>query len=326
MITLSRQIGANLARARLELACRATVLYAPSQQIEEWSSASDADLIRSAIASTMDSLLELCGKENRPIVSNRVRHGADGPLLGKFVAAPLEDNDGERGILVAYNAAGGSAFNGSHAQLTMQFAREIAAVLSTSRDPLTGLLTRAAFEDRVTRMRASHVGMFGAMLYGDLDEMHAINGQWGFSTGDRAITLAGECLRRALGVQRVLTCRLSGDRFTAFVPSCSLAHAKDVAEQARGAVQQLQFDSNGRAIPLSICWGVATLAPSEGNLDHAWAAAEIACKMAKDKGRNRVETYNDRDTSTSGSYDCIAEGVSFVTAPSAAQLSGLAIA
>jgi Amt family ammonium transporter len=49
--------------------------------------------------------------------------------------------------------------------------------------------------------------------------------------------------------------------------------------------------------PLSISFGVAIIPSTEGGLSHALAAAEAACKAAKDRGRGRVEVYQDADQS-----------------------------
>ena len=48
---------------------------------------------------------------------------------------------------------------------------------------------------------------------------------------------------------------------------------------------------------VSISIGVATLDTTSGELSHSLAAAETACKAAKDRGRNRVEVYKSQDVS-----------------------------
>ncbi len=47
----------------------------------------------------------------------------------------------------------------------------------------------------------------------------------------------------------------------------------------------------------SVSVGVALLDPAAGELMHSLAAAETACKAAKDRGRNRVEVYKANDLS-----------------------------
>ncbi len=48
---------------------------------------------------------------------------------------------------------------------------------------------------------------------------------------------------------------------------------------------------------MSACLGVAPIGRSDNPLAHALATAEIACKAAKDRGRNRVEMFQDSDQS-----------------------------
>jgi ammonium transporter, Amt family len=48
---------------------------------------------------------------------------------------------------------------------------------------------------------------------------------------------------------------------------------------------------------VSVCLGVAPIGRSDNPLAHALATAEIACKAAKDRGRNRVEMFQDSDQS-----------------------------
>jgi EAL domain-containing protein (putative c-di-GMP-specific phosphodiesterase class I) len=50
-------------------------------------------------------------------------------------------------------------------------------------------------------------------------------------------------------------------------------------------------------MPISISAGVAPLEAGNTELAHVLAAAETACKVAKDRGRNRVEVYRANDVS-----------------------------
>ena len=52
-----------------------------------------------------------------------------------------------------------------------------------------------------------------------------------------------------------------------------------------------------RALHISISVGVALRRRRGGELMHSLAAAETACKAAKDRGRNRVEVYQSNDES-----------------------------
>jgi len=297
MTVASHRIDALLERARRRLGCLAAAVYAPSRQIDEISCDADSVPIRATIARTLNSFMDLCRDSNQPVIRNRVRERVDGPLLGKFLVAPISDENGFIGALVAYNADIGPAFTVADGRRAARLAYVLGKTISASRDPLTGLLTRGAFEQQAKSARAAHAKSPCAVLYGDLDQMHVINDRWGFAAGDRAIAIAGKSVQRALAAPDSVLCRLSGDRFTAFIPNCTLARAKQLAETARDAIARAGLTAKSDSIPLSICWGVAALPVGESNFDHAMAAAEIACKAAKDRGRNRVEIYQDADVS-----------------------------
>ena len=50
-------------------------------------------------------------------------------------------------------------------------------------------------------------------------------------------------------------------------------------------------------------WGAVSTSAGDLHLDHRIAEAEIACKTAKDRGRGRVEVYQDTDQSMIRRHD-----------------------
>jgi EAL domain-containing protein (putative c-di-GMP-specific phosphodiesterase class I) len=63
-------------------------------------------------------------------------------------------------------------------------------------------------------------------------------------------------------------------------------------------VQQLKCSDDDKPVEVSASFGVARVTlQSKHPLSHALAAAEVACKAAKDRGRGRVEVYQDADVS-----------------------------
>ncbi|MET7826287.1 GGDEF domain-containing protein [Streptomyces sp. NPDC005386] len=84
------------------------------------------------------------------------------------------------------------------------------------RDPLTGLWTRDAFEERAARLLARHAHV--AVLLVDLDGFKAVNDTHGHAAGDAAIRATGASLNDALtGRRRAVAGRLGGDEFAAAV-------------------------------------------------------------------------------------------------------------
>ncbi|HEY7888163.1 MAG TPA: bifunctional diguanylate cyclase/phosphodiesterase [Steroidobacteraceae bacterium] len=163
-------------------------------------------------------------------------------------------------------------------------------------DTLTGLYTRPAFESRVRLAVTSGEGSTGWIsLYINVDQLHVINDNFGMRVGDSVLGQLGELLRGRLA-PGAFAARISGDRFAALLPG-NLDDAEHFGETLREAAEQLGNMQGNSRLRVSISIGVAALDSSGGELMHSLAAAETACKAAKDRGRNRVEVYRANDES-----------------------------
>jgi diguanylate cyclase (GGDEF)-like protein len=182
-----------------------------------------------------------------------------------------------------------------------RFARLLARNATQDLDSLTGLYSWDGFKTRVAAwQREAPESAMVSMLYGDIDRLHLVNDLAGFSEGDRVIARCGVVIRKALIGADSFACRLSGDRFTVFLPHMNLAQARQLAEAICREV------SNGAAAqqhPVSMSWGAVSINATDLHLDHCAAEAEIACKAAKDRGRGRVEVYQDTDQSMIRRHD-----------------------
>jgi len=163
-------------------------------------------------------------------------------------------------------------------------------------DTLTGLYTRPAFETRMRLAVASNESSAGwSSLYINVDQLHVINDNFGMRVGDGILGQLGELLRGRLPAG-AFAARISGDRFAAMLPG-HLDDAERFGEALREAAELLGDTQGNSRLRVSISIGVAALDSSEGELMHSLAAAETACKAAKDRGRNRVEVYRANDVS-----------------------------
>jgi diguanylate cyclase (GGDEF)-like protein len=163
-------------------------------------------------------------------------------------------------------------------------------------DTLTGLYTRPAFETRMRLAVAGNENSSGwSSLYINVDQLHVINDNFGMRVGDSILGQLGEMLRGRLPTG-AFAARLSGDRFAAMLPG-HLDDAERFGEALREAAEQLGNMQGNSRLRVSISIGVAALDSSDGELMHSLAAAETACKAAKDRGRNRVEVYRANDVS-----------------------------
>ena len=123
-----------------------------------------------------------------------------------------------------------------------------------------------------------------------------LNENLGLHVGDEVIVRVAEVIRRALA-PRMLASRISGDRFAVLMGEAPLDRGREFAEMLCEQLGALDFIAGGKAVEVSASFGVARVGDGKQPLAHALAAAEIACKAAKDRGRNRVELYEDSDQS-----------------------------
>ena len=280
---------------RMQCMAAAFIVAPPGTSHFHSDSVHDAVRARDLIERTSGSFFAQCEQRRDAVIRNRVREVPGGPLIGRFLAMPVRGSGAETlGLLLLFNDAEQPEFTPGDAKLVSRYARLLSKAIATPRDPLTGLLMRAAFEKRVSEQPN---GSNAALLYGDIDQLHVLNDLWGFEMGDRAICMVGEQLQAQLAPYNAVLSRLSGDRFTVFLPDCPLARAREIADKIRNAVANTKLDTTLEPLLLTISFGVALLRVGDDRPDHVLAAAEIACKAAKDRGRNRVEVYHDNDAS-----------------------------
>jgi Amt family ammonium transporter len=201
------------------------------------------------------------------------------------------------GILALFKPRKSEDFELREVRLVELLGRRVANVLQIIYDPATGLLTRPAFEKRAMAMLAGAAeDASHCVVYLDLDRLHVVNENYGMHVGDDVISRVAEAIRRHV-TSRMLAARIAGDRFAMFLPDADLEAAEALAESLCRAFGELDCIADGRKVDVSGSFGVARITFTKHPLSHGLAAAEVACKAAKDRGRGRVEVYQDADHS-----------------------------
>jgi diguanylate cyclase (GGDEF)-like protein len=166
-----------------------------------------------------------------------------------------------------------------------------------STDLLTGLPNRRAMQDTLQRM-AAHAGRavqpLAAIAF-DLDRFKTINDSHGHETGDAALSAVGECLRENIRASD-FAARVGGEEFLVLAPDTDLAGAVHLAEKLRDALTREEIPHLPRSLTAS--FGVAVIPDHAATAEVLLRAADRACYLAKDHGRNRVETATNEATTT----------------------------
>ncbi len=151
-------------------------------------------------------------------------------------------------------------------------------------DPLTMLLNRRAFDDRLAiALDDDAGGRQPLVLVMDLDRFKDINDRLGHLVGDRLLRSFAERLERALP-PTASAARLGGDEFAVVYPAItSLEEAKGVVSRLYAHLSQ-QHDLSGFPLSAAVSIGAA-LAPTHGKSASAlMAAADLAMYRAKQFG------------------------------------------
>jgi len=244
-------------------------------------------------------LLNWAQLQRRNLVINKVKVRPVELPPYKILCTPVRHASGRvTGFLALFRAEDAPSFDARTERLVELLSRKTTTTLANNFDQLTSLLTRQAFETQVrghlaTRRQAAAE----CVLYLDIDRVHVVNDNFGMHVGDEVIGKVAEVLRKKPR-PGALAARIAGDRFAVFLPDCTLEFAQQIGEMLRRQCADLTYARPDGTVQVSVSCGAAEL-PNEprNRLAHGLANAEIACKAAKDRGRDRVEIFQDSDQS-----------------------------
>jgi diguanylate cyclase (GGDEF)-like protein/PAS domain S-box-containing protein len=183
--------------------------------------------------------------------------------------------------------------------------RKLARRLShqASHDALTGLINRREFELRLERAleTALNDGRRHVLFYLDLDQFKVVNDTCGHMAGDELLRQLAAHLEAKMRATDTLG-RLGGDEFGVLLEDCPLEKAKTISEKLREAVQGFRFAWEGSVFEVGVSMGVVPVDAASGRLSDVLSAADSACYLAKEKGRNRVHFYQPDDAAVAARH------------------------
>jgi diguanylate cyclase (GGDEF)-like protein len=279
--------------------CALAALWVPEKAIVLTLTRSGAPMAPEALQRAEQHLMAWMLLQQRTIVVNRIsKVVTNGTAPYKILACPVRHPSGRVvGVLALFNPPSADDFDSHQTRIAELLAKKATVIIQSHYDSSTGLMTRHAFERQAAVLLSAAVSPLAhCILYLDIDRLHIINETFGMHVGDDVIALVAECMAKTLP-RGALSARISGDRLAALVPNVGMDAAAAVAEKIRAAVAAIAPRAGQGAFEVSASVGVAPIGRSENALAHALATAEIACKAAKDRGRNRVEVFQDSDQS-----------------------------
>lgn len=202
-------------------------------------------------------------------------------------AAPIHNASAElQGVVLVF----------SDVTQTRKLSRELAH--QALHDPLTGLVNRHVFEQRLNRVLESfqHSGGTHVFCYLDLDQFKVINDACGHAAGDDLLKQVTCLLRSRVRVRDTIG-RLGGDEFGILMEHCSMERAEDFANSLREQIADFRFNWFDKTFRIGVSIGLIEISAEFSSLNDLLMMADATCHAAKDAGRNRVHIYHDTDES-----------------------------
>ena len=166
-----------------------------------------------------------------------------------------------------------------------------ALVEISSRDALTGLANRRAFELALSREidRVARSGEPALLLTLDIDHFKRVNDTWGHGAGDQVLRAVAAALVDSVRPMD-LVARIGGEEFAIILPNCASAFGETVAERVRRRVERMPVAvAPGQQLSCTISIGGAFAPQWVRSTAALWVErADQQLYLAKAQGRNLV--------------------------------------
>lgn len=229
------------------------------------------DMVASAIAAAQ--------AQRYPELQLQALHGAR--LLVEATVSPIKDADGEvQGAVLVFR------------DVTEQRRLSHEIAYQATHDELTGLGNRRAFENALAQAfdGTRGTGLRHVLCYLDLDEFKVVNDTCGHTAGDAMLREIAQ-LFTGLLAEGDLLCRIGGDEFGILLVQQGVASALAVAERLQQRLAAYRFAWLEQTFGVGVSIGMVALDARTESVGALLQAADSACYVAKDAGRNRIHLY-----------------------------------
>ncbi len=225
-----------------------------------------------------------------------------------FLSVPLKIGDRTIGVLNLSDKVSGEVFTEDDLQLIQSFASHAVVVLERNvlygqteelkrlsiTDPLTGLLNRRYFQERLEEeiARSRRHGRSLSLMMLDIDGFKTYNDTFGHPSGDRLLKLVSEAIMRTVRSMDIVA-RYGGDEFLVLLPETEPARAAQIAERIRGDVADVALEPGSTPargiVAVTVSIGIAGYPRNGATLEEIISQVDRALYQAKSRGKNRTE-------------------------------------
>lgn len=156
------------------------------------------------------------------------------------------------------------------------------------RDSLTGLYVHRYFIERLheEHRRSLLTNAPLTLLMADLDHFKECNDKHGHGVGDHVLIKTAELLKEE--ASHGIVARYGGEEFAILLPKVTLAEGKELADNIRKKIQQMDVTIRREVIPIAVSIGVSSIPENTLDAEELIRLADQKLYQAKKLGRNRV--------------------------------------
>jgi len=217
---------------------------------------------------------------------------------------PLLDQAGNiEGVVAQFDQVDNLSFDRSHMRFMSHIVRKVEYVIEQSFDAMTGMMNRDGFEAQLHESGKTLAGADDShqIIYFDLDNLRLVNDTFGHDAGDEVIVRFAQLIDDILPKNAVAT-RLTGDDFVILLTHSKIDDAKKLIDLLQKSGDNLRYLKGDKSLQVTFSIGVASFSEKTKG-GNALTEARLACDIAKDHGRDRVEVYAQDNHSMIRRYD-----------------------
>lgn len=189
----------------------------------------------------------------------RFKHSNGEYIWTEDFATPIYD---ESGRLIG--------IEGSHRDITERMKLEKELEYRSSHDKMTGVYNRDFFEhysDKLNNLVNSNV----AIIICDLNNLKALNDNYGHKFGDEMIKESGKILNK-YSSENIIISRIGGDEFSIILKDVDEAYVENIIKNINEDI--INFNKNSEVIKINMSIGFAVAENSLGNMDSLFIKAD----------------------------------------------------
>ena len=218
-----------------------------------------------------------------------------------LLAVPIRHNYADLIGVIVFSGWEKSSFSmRRRRRIGRYIAAQIQDVIARDYDSLTGLMSWSLFERNLVEIcngsdaePACNEDKF--VLCFDIDRLHVINENLGPKKGDEMLAAFAGLLRQHL--RKHIVTRVASDNFAAIIVGTDMGKAYSMASEILSAFGEMEFVQGDKKERASVSIGIGPVNNEVATANAALVLAQVACKAAKDRGRGRVESFEEDDKS-----------------------------